>query len=254
MAAFQNPSETSKGKTEEFYLQLARGHIANHSHIHKFGCVPEMSVNTTGSVWDVNNTLYPWTALDTPAIVNVNRANSSDNGLVVTVQGLDPDWDEQSENITITGANQLGSKLFRRVNRAFISSLTAATNIGNINIQAGESGGTTVARITAGEGQTLMAVYTIPAGKHGYLLHGTASCQAGADATGRMLARFNTTDKVFRIGHTFEVSGAGGQYDYTFGIPLYLPEKTDIDVRASVRTNKARVTAAFDVILIDDNN
>jgi hypothetical protein len=254
MAAFQNPSETAKGKAEEFYLQLARGHIANHYHIHKFGSVPEMANGTTGTIWDVNDTLYPWSALNTPAVVNINRASASDNGLVVTVQGLDSDWKEQSENILITGENQSGTKLWRRVNRAFISSLTASTNIGNINIQAATAGGTTVARITAGEGQTLMAVYTIPAGKNGYLVHGTASCQAGADATGRMLARFNTLTSVFRIGHIFEVSGAGGQYDYTFQAPLFLPEKTDIDVRASVRTNKARVTAAFDVILIDDNN
>jgi len=29
-----------------------------------------------------------------------------------------------------------------------------------------------------------------------------------------------------------------------------LPQKTDIDVRASVRTNNAKVTSAFDMILI----
>jgi len=31
-----------------------------------------------------------------------------------------------------------------------------------------------------------------------------------------------------------------------------MPEKTDIDVRATVRSNNARVTAAFDLILIDN--
>jgi len=31
-----------------------------------------------------------------------------------------------------------------------------------------------------------------------------------------------------------------------------LPEKTDIDVRASVRTNNALVTAAYDIILIQN--
>ena len=78
MAAFQNPSETSKGKVEEFYLQLARGYISNHTHIHKFGSVPEMANGTTGTIWDINDTLYPWSTLDTPAVVNVNRANSVD--------------------------------------------------------------------------------------------------------------------------------------------------------------------------------
>ena len=53
-------------------------------------------------------------------------------------------------------------------------------------------------------------------------------------------------------GHSFEVSGTGGQYDYTFSVPLRIPEKTDIDVRATVRSNNARITAAFDIILVED--
>jgi len=37
MSRFQNPSATDIGKTEDFHLQLARGHVSNHSSIHKFG-------------------------------------------------------------------------------------------------------------------------------------------------------------------------------------------------------------------------
>jgi hypothetical protein len=36
-------------------------------------------------------------------------------------------------------------------------------------------------------------------------------------------------------------------------VPGKLLEKTDIDVRAAVRTNNSRVTAAFDIILIKNN-
>lgn len=53
----------------------------------------------------------------------------------------------------------------------------------------------------------------------------------------------------FRVGHSFEVSGTGGQYNYEFAVPIQLPAKTDIDVRARVRSNNARITAAFDIIL-----
>jgi len=96
-----------------------------------------------------------------------------------------------------------------------------------------------------------MAVYTIPAGKTGYMLKGVATCQAGADATGEMFIRYFGQDS-FRVGHSFEVSGTGGEYLYDFGIPVKIPEKSDIDVRCSVRSNNARVTAAFDMILDED--
>jgi hypothetical protein len=38
---------------------------------------------------------------------------------------------------------------------------------------------------------------------------------------------------------------------YEFFTPVVIPEKSDIDIRASVRSNNARVTAAFDLILIE---
>jgi hypothetical protein len=235
-----------------FELMVANSYISDHSTNHKFGAVPAMSINNTGTIWDINNTLYPWTALDTPAVVNVERNNASDDGLVVTVQGLDSNWAVQSEEITITGADQVGTKLFRRVSRAFVTSATASTNVGDIDIEAGAAGGTTVARITAGQGQTLMAVYTVPAGTTGYLYQGTATVQSGADATGFMYVRYNSVGTTFRVAHTFEVVGAGGQYFYPFPFPFELPEKTDIDVRATVRSNNARVTAAFDLLLVTD--
>ena len=42
-------------------------------------------------------------------------------------------------------------------------------------------------------------------------------------------------------------------YNYKFTVPIALPEKTDVDVRATVRSNNSRVTAAFDIILIQDS-
>ena len=51
-----------------------------------------MSQNQTGTIWDVNDTLYPWSALSTPLTVNVERNDAADDGHTVTVQGLDQDW------------------------------------------------------------------------------------------------------------------------------------------------------------------
>jgi gamma-glutamylcysteine synthetase len=57
----------------------------------------------------------------------------------------------------------------------------------------------------------------------------------------------------FRVGHSFEISGAGGQYMYEFSVPIPIPAKSDIDVRVITRTNNGRYTAAFDIILIKDS-
>jgi len=233
-----------------FYLEVAQGLISGYSFNHKFGAVPSMSGSgTTGSIWDINDTLYPWDALGAGSVVNVERNDPADDGITVTVQGLDENYDFASEEIVISGADQTGTQLFTRVNRAFISG--AATNAADIDIEAGSAGGTTVARITAGYGQTMMAVYTIPAGKTGYLLHGSATGSSDTDAEGLMMVRYFGTSS-FRIGHAFELQLRGGQYDYTFTTPIPVPEKTDIDVRAVMRSNNKRITASFDILLVDN--
>ena len=239
------------GSNKPFYLEVAQNLISGYSFNHKFGAVPSMSSGATGSIWDINDTLYPWDALGTGSIINVERNNASDNGKIVTIQGLDENYEFTEESIEITGADQIGSQLFTRVNRAFVVD-AGGSNIGNIDIEVGAPGGTTVARILAGYGQTLMAVYTIPAGKTGYLLHGTATGSSDTDAEGLMMVRYFGTDS-FRIGHAFELQLRGGQYDYTFTVPIPVPEKTDIDVRAIMRSNNKRITAAFDILLVDND-
>jgi hypothetical protein len=232
-------------------MMVSGGYVADHTFNHKFGAVPAMSQNLTGTVWDVSDTLYPWDALDTPAVVNVERNAVEDDGKTVVVQGLDADFNPIEDTIVIDGADTLGTVLFHRVNRAFVTN-GGATNVGDIDIEAGAAGGTTVARITADMGQTLMAVYTVPAGKTGYLYQGTATAQSSADGTGFMMMRYDG-QTTFRAGHTFEVEGQGGQYLYDFAFPIPVPEKSDIDIRITTRSNNGRYTAAFDILLVDND-
>ena len=239
-------------KHYHFDMMVSGGYVSDHSFSHKFGAVQSLSTNTTGTVWDVDDTLYPWDALDTPAVVNVERNDVADDGGTVVVQGLDGDFNPVEDTIVINGADTLGTVLFHRVNRAFVTN-GGTTNVGNIDIEAGAAGGTTVARITAELGQTLMAVYTVPAGKTGYLYQGTATAQASADGTGFMMVRY-AGQSTFRVGHTFEVEGQGGQYLYDFAFPIPVPEKSDIDIRITTRSNNGRYTAAFDILLVDNED
>jgi len=247
MTIFQNPSITTRGKNEEFLLQLARGHISNHSFNHKFGAVPAMSINTTGTVWDVNNTIYPWSVWDTAGTISVTTVNGSDNAKSITIQGLDANYNFQEEIIVMSSSNAVSStKSFIRVNRAFL--IDGTSNVGDILVTKSN---TTVLKITAGKAQTLMAVFTVPAKKTAYLTQGGCTIEKGGDATGNMFIRFFGQSS-FRVGHSFEVQGEGGPYQYKFTVPLRIPEKSDIDIRATVRTRNSRVTAVFDLIIIDN--
>lgn len=233
---------------DNLFLNISRGLVKGTSYVHKFGAVPSLSTNTTGTIWDINDTVYPWSAWATAGTITVDRADTGDAGKQVTVVGLDGNYNPLTETVTLTNATgNVSTNSFIRVFRAFI--VDGTTNVGLVSIKRN---GTTVAAITAGKGQTLMAVYTIPAGHTGYLMKGTCTAQAGADGTGDMYVRYFGQSS-FRVGHSFEVSGAGGQYMYEFATPIVIPAKSDIDVRIATRSNNGRYTAAFDLILIKDS-
>jgi len=93
-----------------------------------------------------------------------------------------------------------------------------------------------------------MAVYTIPAGKTGYLLklHGTVD--KNQDAIFRLVSRdFGTT--VFNVKGQFGVFA--NSFDYDYPVPLVFSEKTDIEVRADAG-NSMGGGALFDIILVDN--
>jgi hypothetical protein len=231
---------------EEFELNVARGKTRGASTIHKFGATPGQSTNVTASVWDKPDTLYPWNAFDTPGVLVAEQVSASDSGKVITIVGLDSNWDIIEEDFTLSSSGQVtGTKIFKRVYRGFVK--TGSTNVGQLNFLRD---GTQVLRINAGLGQTLMSVYTVPNGYTAFLYQGVCSAQSGADATGYMMVRYNTSGQAFRVGHTFEVSGSGGEYFYKFAFPIQLSQHSDIDIRLSTRSNNGRYTAAFDILLI----
>ena len=143
--------------------------------IHKFGAVPAMSQDTNGTIWDEDDTVYPWTTVDANTVLTVNvvapnnegSARTTHNGDTVEIQGLDGNYDPQTETVTISGSSATTINTFKRVFRAsFTNGGSFDPNSERILIK---SGGTTVAKILEDIGQSMMSIYTIPAGKTGYL-------------------------------------------------------------------------------------
>ena len=145
--------------TEQNY-QIARGLVRGASSIHKFGAVPQLSINTTGTCWDKNDTLYPWSALTSASVLTAQAVNASDDGKILTILGLDSNYNEISDTITLSSSGTASTtKQFLRVYRGYIS--TGTNNVGVIDVRIGA---TTVLYINIGLAQTLMMVYTVPAG------------------------------------------------------------------------------------------
>jgi hypothetical protein len=231
---------------ENFEINVARGLVKGTSGVHKFGAVPSMSTSDTGTIWDISDTFYPWATWDAgPSLVTVDCADPAEVGGQVQIEGLDANYNTLIEIVDLTlqtGNSSINT--FRRVSRVFYIDQTSLTNTGDIDVKVGL---VTVAKITAGKGQTLMAVYTVPAGYTLFIKHFVCSTVGTDSCSGDVQFRFDGQSN-FRIGHAFEVTG---QYSYEFESLLVIPEKTDIDVRVEmIAGNNARITSAFDGTLI----
>lgn len=230
--------------TPNVYLDVARGSISNSKIVHKFGANFDIDQGTDPeSVW-TGGGVYPWASLSSAETIYCLSTDAGDT-TTLTIEGLDANYDEISETVTLTGTSAVTTiNTFLRVFRMTYD----ARNVGTITARTVSASGTVVAQIDAGYAQTLMAVYTVPAGFTAYLvaldatIDGTKTCQ--------MLMYHRLFDKPFRIAHVAE---SDGHYRYDFTAPLTVPEKTDIDIRINeVSGNDARVTANFDLVLIKD--
>ena len=109
------------------------------------------------------------TAAETLDIVGGAADTAAGTGTrTLSVSGLDDDWEEISEVVTMAGAGGVTTvNQYKRVNR--LQSITAGSgeiNAGDI-IASQSSSAIEMARILAGVGITEQAVYTVPAGKTG---------------------------------------------------------------------------------------
>ena len=229
-----------------YYLQVSRGLIDGHKRVFKFG-YNGLIQNVEETIWDVGGLYaYPSSAVTMTA---TSSSGATDSGIQVTIQGVDTNYAELSETVTLNAsgtATTTGS--FLRVYRAFVSASTASA--GNITIA---NGGTTYAYVSAADQQTLMALWTVPAGYTAYLfqIDTTAfTVQNNKVATIRMLTR--ELNGVFRTQNKFDLFE--GSYHLDITCPQPIPEKTDIEFRAIADSSNAdlRVAATFDIIYIQD--
>lgn len=220
-------------------VRIASGQTKGVSHINKFGFGGATVTATT--VWDGDsNYTYPSSA----GVLTV-VTGAADSGAIVEFQGLDSNYDLITESITGTQAGGTGTQSFLRVFRGVVTN-HSGENTADITARIN---GDIAAIVSAGEGQTLMAVYTVPANKTAYMKHlHAAPTKKDNDTVITLKAR--------PFGGTFNTKGkfasTGDPIHYDYHVPLQFAEKTDIEIKAENQAASGNISALFDLIILDN--
>ena len=164
------------GTTEPFELQVARGQISYHKTIFKFGFNSDID-NSLETVWAQGGLYSHPSSASTMTVSSSSTADTSAGTGARTVEifGLDADYNEVSETITLNGQTAVTTtNTYLRMNRAIVRSAgSGEQNAGVIYVGTGTvTAGVPAnkyATIAVGDNQTLMCVWTVPAGYSAYL-------------------------------------------------------------------------------------
>lgn len=256
----QSSSISNRGTSEEFYLQVARGQIGGHRSVVRSGLNQDIDTGGDESIWEQGGIYVNPAAAGVMKVSSssVNDAAAGTGARTVLVQGLDANYLEIQEIVSLNGqtaVNTVNSYL-----RVFtITALTAGsngTNLGDMYIGTGTvTAGvpaTVYAKATIGFGTSQGAHWTVPAGYTAYLMDIIASAVASA-TNQRTLLSIKATPfggAALRGGHIV-VTGAAVYLGSV--IQRSFPEKTDIDAIAT--TSDSNVTAAVSsrFLLVQNN-
>ena len=239
-------------------LEIARGQINGLSFIHKFGQNPNIdNSGTYVDIWDKGvDYVFPTQA----RVHNVSSSNLADESTTGTgaqtmeIQGLDFNFDLISETISLDGQIVVPTtKEYVRVFRMKV--LTAGisgNNLGDITANA-VTDGTDSAQIGSTNNQTLMAIYTIPNGKTGFMSNWYASLSQRITAESTIKIFIRPEGQVFQLKHLSDINSAGsGHIQHFYPVPERIEPRSDIKIQANSSAASNGIAAGFDLILVDN--
>ena len=259
----QISSITRVGTSEPFELQVARGQVAWHYPLNKFGYNSAIT-DTEETIWSEGG-IYSY--ITSHATLYVSSSVAADAGAgtgarTLEVQGLDADYNLKTEVVTLNGQTQVAlSGTWMRVFRAFVTLAgSGGTAAGTIYIgDSGATGGVpdnnVYANLSSGN-QTQLALWTVPAG-HTFYLDRVSFTAALSSANAYMTTKFNIRIFETNVFRTILIDTLqSGELRFDIAYPIAIPEKTDIECRAvsSSASATAAVSASFEGVYLWNGN
>lgn len=235
-------SRISKDRsTGDTGLDIALGCYGNAVHFNKFGYCSNMGgAGQEKTLWD-GDSIYSYIQTAGTAAVS---GTGADVGATINIQGLDANYHLIDEDIDV---GQTGSKSFIRIFRArLVDHPTSNVNANDITVTVD---GAARAYIKAGNGQTLMALVTVPAGHTGYMTYFQGTTEEEKFGDFKIIACSFSDNGVLQTKGKFGAWGAPVIYGYR--IPITFSEKTDIEIRGDIDSSKG-AGATFDIVFIKD--
>jgi hypothetical protein len=233
----------SQGFLHEQDIQVSRGLIRGATVRNIFGYNTAITTAFIPAWEFVSAYTYPVSAIT----MTVTSASASDDGKTLLIQGLDANYAEISDTVTINGGGDINTnKPFFRINDVILTSGT--TNVGLITIQ---NTGKTVkyAGIRAGDGRNQASIYTVPADKEFYLYRIDAFSNDGVSAQPGLFRNFSqsSTGQQYTVARTTFYSNMNVQRR----IPFKYSEKTDIQFQLRTNSGTHEMNVFGEGILVD---
>lgn len=251
----------NNGRSEEFYLQVARGQIAGHRVLTRSGMNPDVDTGALESLWDFGG-LYTFPSAASVMTISSSSASDAAAGTgarTVLVTGLDANYVEISETVSLngqTGVNTVNSYL-RCHGMTVLTAGSGGTAAGSIYqgtgvVTAGVPANV-YAHILLGWNTSQTLAYTVPAGHTAYLVDLVVSSISSAVNQNTQLSfrqRSAPTASPFLRGGSLVVSA--GLVHIPYVIPRAFGEKMDLDIVASTTDSNVIATAAARIMLVSN--
>jgi len=238
----------------EYRTEVSRGNVAGQKTLYKFGFNDDIN-GTEEAIWMAGGAYnFPSDAAVLRVFSDQTQDDDGDDGArVITIEGLDANYNEVSVDVTMNGTNAVNTtQTFTRVNRVFVKTAGVLNyNRGVISIVHQGTGTYTLATIAATMAQTQQAIYTVPNGKTLYIddINFTSVMSlANKRAQVRVaISEFGGTERT-RYINVLQSSQLISKFEY----PFKVLEKSDICLKAVTDSTNNEIAGSFQGILIDN--
>ena len=249
-------------QNDDIMLQAVLGNIPGRYTVNKFGRTDKIDNGTVGDVCDTNTGGdFVWQQPTASRIHDISSTSADDasggtGAQVIRVFGL-TDWNSKEvyEDVVMNGTTAVATaNSYVIIHRMYV--VQGATNVGDITATA-QVDNTPTAKMLAGKGQTLMAIYGVPSSQVFIPLNTFGSVEKGGSSFAVIIEAVvnpapDTSPGLWSVKYSYGMATEGTNYAQTDFMPYAkIPGPAIIKIRAASTVNDSRVHAGFSGYLID---